>query len=207
MGNIVKKYNLTPLFMCITCFCLLLASGCARYSRTVNTLYQPAASVRGGSGEIYIVTPENRQTVAPDIKWVLGKVKDDDNNTIDEVFSPRSPEEIIQEAFTQEFRNSGYTVIPVTKQPAGDVWVIDLSKSTIDLEQISDLADLKATCRVVVGVDLYRNGQQIKRLQYEATSSKTDIKDRDLLARIVLEGALRSVMREAMPDLHNLLKR
>jgi hypothetical protein len=172
----------------------------------VNALYQPTTSVRGGSGEIYIVIPENRPQHSSDIKWVLGKVKDDDNNTIDEVFSPRSPAEIIQDAFGQEFRNAGYTVMPVTERPAGKERVIDLSKTVIDLEQVSDLADLKATCRVVAGVDLYRNGQQIKRLQYESTSTRTDIKDRDMLARIVLEDALRSVMREAMPDLHSLLK-
>jgi hypothetical protein len=53
---------------------------------------------------------------------------------------------------------------------------------------------------------IFKQGQQLKRLQYEATSSRTDIKDRDMLARSVLEDALRSVMREAMPDLHNLFK-
>jgi len=207
MRSIVKKYNLTALLLCITCFCLLLASGCTRYSRTVDTLYQPTASVRGGSGEIYIVIPENRPAHSSDIKWVLGKVKDDDNNIIDEVFSPRSPAEIIQEAFAQEFRNSGYTVLTVTTRPAADVRVLDLSKTIIELDQVSDLADLKATCRVVVGVDVYKSGQQIKRLQYESMSTKTDIRDRDMIARNVLEDALRSIMREAMPDLHNLLKR
>jgi hypothetical protein len=97
--------------------------------------------------------------------------------------------------------------LTVTTRPAADVRVLDLSKTIIELDQISDLADLKATCRVVVGVDVYKNGQQIKRLQYESMSTKTDIRDRDMIARNVLEDALRSVMREAMPDLHNLLKR
>jgi hypothetical protein len=163
--------------------------------------------VRGGSGEIYIVIPENRPTQSSDIKWVLGKVKDDDNNTIDEVFSPRSPAEIIQEAFSQEFRSAGYTVIAVTKRPAAAERVLDLTKTDIEVEQVSDLADLKATCKIVVGVDVYSKDQQIKRLQYESKSSKIDIKDRDMLARIVLEDALQSLMREAMPDLHKLFKR
>jgi hypothetical protein len=172
----------------------------------VSTLYQPSATVSGGSGEIYIVIPENRQTSAPDIKWVLGKVKDDDNNTIDEISSPQSPAEIIREAFSQEFKKAGYAVTSVTKHPVADVRVIDLTKTVIDLEQVSDLADLKATCRVTVGMEISKQGQQIKRLQYEATSSRTDIKDRDMLARYVLDDALKSVMREAMPDLHNLFK-
>lgn len=206
MKTILKKFNFIPFFLLIACFCLLFAGGCARYARTVNTLYEPSTTVRGGSGEIYIVIPENRQTNAVDIKWVIGKVKNDDNNTIDEVFSPRSPAEIIQEALGLELKKAGYTVIATTKRPAEGHRVLDLTKTEIALEQISDLADLKATCRVLMGVDVFNNGQQIKRLQYEAKSSRTDIKDRDMLARGILEDALQSIMLKAVPDLHNLIK-
>lgn len=206
MGTIIKKFKLAPFFMLITIACLLLVSGCARYARNVNTLYTPSANVRGGSGEVYIVIPESQQTRSSDIKWVIGRVKNDDNKDIDEVFSPRSPAEIFQGAFGLEFKRAGYTVIPTTKRPAAEQLVIDLTKTEIELEQISDLADLKAKCRVTVGVDVFKNGQHIKRLQYESTSSKTDIKDRDMLARNVLEDALQSVILKAMPELHSLFK-
>ena len=207
METIQRKFKLAPVVMLlIACSCVLLASGCARYARTVNTLYEPTATVRGGIGEIYIVIPENRQTNSSDIKWVIGKVLDDDKNTIDELFSPRSPAEILQEALSLELKKAGYAVIATTKRPAADQQLLDLTKTEIVLEQISDLADLKVTCRVLMGVDVYKNGQQLKRLQYEATSSRTDIKDRDMLARNVLEDALQSVMLKAMPDLHSLFK-
>lgn len=207
MGTNMKKFKLVPFAMLITIACLLLVSGCARYARNVNTLYEPSATVRGGTGEVYIVIPESRQTHSSDIKWVLGTVKDGDNKNIDEVFSSRSPAEIIQAALGQELKRAGYTVIPTTKRPAAKQRVIDLTKSVIELDQISDLADLKAKCRVLMGVDVFKNGQQIKRIQYESTSSKTDIKDRDMLARNVLEDALQSVMLEVMPDLHSLFNR
>jgi len=183
MSAIVKYFKPASVLMFVTLACLLLAGGCARYSRNVNTLYEPSATVSGGSGDVYIVIPENQQTRSPDIKWVLGAVKDDDNKNIDEVFSPRSPAEIIQSAFGLEFKKAGYTIIPTTRRP-----------------------DLKAKCRVLVGVDLFKDGRQIKRFQYEATSSRTDIKDRDLLAETVLKDALQSVMLKAMPELHALLK-
>ncbi|MDO9067259.1 MAG: hypothetical protein Q7W05_02245 [Deltaproteobacteria bacterium] len=204
MGSIIKKFNLLPLVMLVTITCLLLASGCTRYARNVNTLYEPAANVSGGAGEVYIVIPESQQSRSSDIKWVLGKVKDDDNNNIDEVFSARSPAEIIQTAFARELKRSGYTVIPATRRPAAEKLVIDLSKTEINLEQTSDLADLKVNCLVRVWVDVIKDGQQIKQLQYEATSSKTDIKDRDMLARNVLEDALQSIMLKAVPELHNM---
>jgi hypothetical protein len=206
MPTITSNLKLLPILMLITCTCLLFVVGCARYTRNVNTLYQPSATVSGGSGEVYIVIPENRQTHSSEIKWVLGKVKDDDSNIIDEVSSPRSPAEIIQDAFSLEFRRAGYSVIATTKRPADNRLVLDLTRTDITLDQVSDLADLNAKCRVVIGMDVYKNGQQIKRLQYESSSSKTDIKDRDMLARIVLEDALKSIMREAMPELHNLFR-
>jgi hypothetical protein len=206
MKDFITMNKILPLLLVITCAGLLFLGGCSRYARTVDALYQPTAAVRGGSGEICIVIPESRQTNSPEIKWVIGKVKDDDGNIIDEVFSPRSPAEIIRDAFALEFTKAGYTVIQATKRPTTGGQVLDLTKTLIELDQISDLADLKATCRITVAVDLFKNDQQIKRLQYESTSSRTDIKDRDMLARITLEDALQTVMRKAMPDLHSQFK-
>jgi hypothetical protein len=207
MGTIVKKFKPASFVILITIASLLFVSGCARYARNVNTLYDPSATVSGGSGELYIVIPESLKTHSENVKWVLGKVKDDDNKDIDEISSPRSPAEIIQTAFVMEFRRAGYTVIPSTKAPAGAERVIDLTKTEIELEQTTDLANLKVKCRVLAGVDIYKNGQQIKRLQYESTATRTDIKDRDMLARNVLENALKSLMREAVPELHAIFKR
>lgn len=206
MKKIIKKINLVPLFMLIACSAMLLASGCARYAHTVDTLYQPSATIRGGTGEVYIVIPENSRTNSSDIKWVIGKVKDDDNNIIDDVFSPRSPAEIVQEALGLEFKKAGYTVLPTTKRPVGDQQVLDLTRAEIALEQISDLADLKVKCRVLVGIDISNKGQLVKRLQYESTSSRSDIKDRDMLARNVLEEAIQSVMLKAVPELNSLFR-
>jgi len=204
MKTNINRYKLIPFLMFIVITAVLFASGCTRYARTVDPLYEPSVTVRGGSGEVYIVIPESRQTQTADIKWVLGKVKDDKNIPIDEVFSSRSPAETIQTALGLELKRAGYSVFAVTKNPGAKPQVIDLAKTEIELEQISDLADLKAKCRVVVGMDVSRNGQMVKRLQYEAISSKTDIKDRDILAGQVLEEALQSVMLKAVPDLHGL---
>lgn len=206
MRKIIHRNTMPPFIMLIACACLLLAGGCVRYAHNVDTLYGPSGIARGGSGEVYIVIPENLQTHSSGIKWVLGKVKDDDNNTIDELFSPRSPAEIIQGAFVQEFKRAGYTVIATSKRPAAEQRVIDLTRTEITLEQTSDIADLKARCSVLVAVDVFREGQLIKRFQYESESSRSDIKDRDILAGNVLEDALQSIMLKAMPELHSLFR-
>ncbi|MHB8058018.1 MAG: hypothetical protein ACYDHC_09005 [Desulfuromonadaceae bacterium] len=206
MKVFVNRFKPAPFVILITIASLLFVSGCARYARNVNTFYNPSATVRGGSGELYVVIPGSLQTHSEGVKWVLGKVRNDDNIVIDEITSPRSPAEIIQSALVLEFNRAGYTVIPVTKRPAAAQQVLDLTKAEIELEQISDLANLKVKCRVLAGLDIYKNGQHIKRVQYESTASRTDIKDRDLLAKNVLEDALKSLMREAVPELHTMLK-
>ena len=202
------KMHLRFLLLSIFAFAgMLILNGCARYAHNVNTLYEPSATIHDGSGEIYIVIPENQLTQSSNVKWVIGNVTDAENKKIDEVFSPRSPAEIIQAALALELKKGGYTVIPITKRHETEQQVIDLTKTEIELEQISDLASLNVKCRVLAGLEVFKGGQLIKRLQYEATSSKTDIKDRDLIANIVLEDALQSVMLKAIPDLHGLFKR
>ncbi len=202
----IKSY-LAPFVILLTLTCLITALGCARYTRDVNTIYEPTSPARGGSGDVYVVIPANRQTNSPGVKWVLGTVYNDDNTKIDEITSPRSPEEIIQEAFSLELKKAGYNVILATKMPAGAQRAIDLTKTDIELDQITDITDLIAKCRVFVAADIYLNSKMVKRFQYESKSSKTDIKDRDMLARAVLEDALHSVMLKAMPELNELFKK
>jgi uncharacterized lipoprotein YajG len=198
---------MVPATMVIAVIGLLFLSGCARYARTVDALYEPVVVARKGIGEVYIVVPESQQSRASDVKWVLGKVKDDENNKIDEIFSTRSPAETIQAALSQELSKAGYTVIPATKNPGTKQRIIDLTNTEITIDQISDFADLKATCRVVAGMDIFIDGQIIKKLEYKSTSSKTDIRDRDLLAKSVLKDALQSVMKSMIPDLSALLEK
>lgn len=183
---------------------MLLTSGCARYARNSDLLYEPSTSVRGGSGEVYIVIPESQLTQAPDLKRVLGTVSDGENRKLDDVVSSRSAAEIMQTALGLELKRAGYSVIPVTKRPATGPRVVDLTKTEIKLDQISELTSIKATCRVLMGMDVYKTGQLVKRLQYEAASTKTDMRDRDLLAGDVLQEALQSVMLQAAPELHSI---
>lgn len=207
MGSLFRHRNHLQFVVLITLAGMLLVSGCARYARNSDTIYEPSTSVRGGNGNLYIVFPESQQTQASDIKRVLGTVSDDSNRKLDDVVSSRSAAEIIQTALGLEFKRAGYTVIPVTKRPATEQRVIDLTKTEIKLDQISAFTNIKVTCQVLMAMDVYKAGQLIKRLQYEATSSKTDIKDRDMLAGNVLRDALQTVMLQATPELHNLFSK
>jgi hypothetical protein len=169
-------------------------------------LYEPSASIYNGTGEVNIVIPENQRTLSPEIKWVIGEVTDGENRKIDEVDSPRSPAEIIQAAFALELKRGGYTIILSSKRQEGGLRVLDLTKTEIKIDQVSELSNLKAKCRIVVGMDIYKDSQLVKKLVYESSTSSFDVKDRDLLAKKVLEDTLQTLMQKAVPDLDSLLK-
>lgn len=207
MNKLTAANTFKLLVLLVSVAGLLLLNGCARYARTINTLYEPGGvTVYGGKGDVYVVIPENQQTKSPDIKWVIGEVKNDDNKKIDELLSTRSSAELAQSALNQELKRAGYTVLPVAQRPATYTKMVDITKIDISLDQLSDFADIKATCRINLGMDVYKNGTLIRKLQYESSSTKTDIKDRDLLAQKVLQDALQSVMKNATPDLVRYLE-
>lgn len=204
METVLRNRNCLQFVILIMLGGMLLVSGCARYARTSDMLYEPTTPVRGGSGEVYIVIPESQLTQAQDVKRVLGTVADGANRKLDDLLSSRSAAEIIQTALGLELKRAGYTVLPVTKRPATAQRVIDLKKTEIKLDQVSELTNIKVTCQVLMGLDVYKAGELLKRLQYETVSTKTDIRDRNLLAGNVLQEALQSVMLQAAPELHNL---
>lgn len=207
MNARISSNNRVAVFVLMVLTLCMLQTGCARYAKEINSLHQPVVTAHKGSGDLYIVIPENQQSPSARIKWVLGKVTDDENKKIDELTSTRSPAEMAQAALVQELRRSGYNVFPVSQRPASHAKLLDIAKVDVVLDQVSDFADLKATCRVVVDVDIYRNGQLVRKQQYQAASTKTDIKDRNLLARAVLDEAMQAVMLNAVPGIIQQLEK
>jgi hypothetical protein len=184
---------------------IMVTSGCARYANSVNMLYDPISSVRGMSGDLFV-------SIAPPVKrngdfvWVLGDVTDDDGKVIDHLTSPRSAAELVQAALVQEFKQSGYTVISTTNKHAEAQRAVEVSRAEVVINQVSDFADIKATCKLLVGLNIRKNGVVIRKLQYETKYTKTDIKDRDLLVRTVFHEALQSAMRQAIPEITAILE-
>lgn len=200
MQMIIKRVSGIIPFLAI--FAALLAiTGCARYARQVSIVYEPVVSAKGGSGDLYIVIPPDQQTQNDKIKWVIGKVENEDGDKIDEVMSPHSGYELVQDALGQELRKAGFGVIPTSARPDAKSNAIDLIKVNLSLDQVSSLTDIKATCRLVVSLDVIKNGALIKKLQYDSTFNKTDIQDRNLLASGLLRDTLQAAMQRAVPDI------
>lgn len=187
-------------------FLLTLTAGCARYAQRINMLYDPVASVRGSSGDLYIYIPPSGLKASGDFVWVLGDVTDNDGKLIDHLTSPRSPAELVQDALTQEFQQAGYSVFPTTTKHPDATRALEVSRADVVINQVSGLADIRATCKLLIGIDVRKNGVVVRKLQYEAAYTKTDIKDRDLLVRTVFSQAMQSAMRQAVPELVTILE-
>ena len=180
---------------------ILATTGCARYARQVSIIYDPAVSARGGSGDLYIVIPPDQQPRNNKIKWVIGNVNNYDGSKIDEIMSLQSPSELVRDALGQELRKAGFTVIHATSNPATQSNILNLINVDLSLDQQSDIVDIKANCRLIISIDVFKKGVLIKRLQYDSTFNKSDIKDRNLLAKAVLQETLQSAMQRAVPDI------
>jgi len=189
------------LILIVTLATMLISGGCARYARDVNELYIPSLTIHGKGGEINIVIPENQQTKMPNIKWALGSVTDPDNVKIDEIYSPRSGYELVQSALALELKQAGYNVFEPAVKPAAAANLLYLSKVEIVLDQVSSLYDINASAKLNMEIDLFRNGQFQRKLRYDLSASKIDIKDRGQVVRSLLKEILQSAMKYAVPDL------
>ena len=195
------------LILAITFAAMLLSSGCARYARDVNELYVPSAHIHGKSGEVYIVIPENQQTRMPNIKWVLGSVTNSDKVRIDELYSPRSGYELVQRALALELKQAGFNVFEPAANPASAANLLYLSKVEFSLDQVSSFTDIHVSGKLNIEIDLSKNGQFQRQLRYSLSSSRIDVKDRDLLARSLLKEMLQSAMLNAVPDVVSALEK
>lgn len=196
-------------FRLLPAVCLLLlalqCAGCARYAQQINVLYEPVVGQRGGSGDLYVTIPASRVGQNEEVAWIVGDVLDNDGKVIDHLTSPRSPAELVQAALTQELNQAGYWVIAApSPRPQADR-VVEVSNVELALDQVSAVADIKATCKLVIAITIRQNGTVVRKLQYETKQTKTDIADRDLLVRKVFRAAMRAAMRQAVPDIMQVL--
>jgi hypothetical protein len=202
-----KSFKLAALISFVASLLLLFAGGCARYARNVNELYLPSSNLHGKSGEVYIVIPESQQTKQPNIKWVLGSVKDADNIKIDELYSPRSSYELVQRALALELQQVGFKVFEPAANPASAANLLYLSKVEFILDQVSSFTDINVSGKLTIEIDQSKNGQFQRQLRYSLSSSRIDVKDRDLLARNLLKEMLQSAMLTAVPDIVSALEK
>ncbi|KAA0891584.1 hypothetical protein [Oryzomonas rubra] len=182
----------------------LLLTGCMPTAHKVDVLYNPLAVYRGGSGQVTLVAEaahQEQQASNPAIRWVLGQIKDSDGAVRGDVISDYSPQSVIADAMKRELSAAGYRVDQTESRKDGQGRVIVLTAVTVALNEVVSLAKLESSCNLVVKVELWNNGQVIKRSEYHSKLSDMAIKDRDVLPQQLFQGALGEIMQQAVPDI------
>ena len=188
---------------------LLFTAGCATTDQRVNLHYEPSVPATGGSGELYLAKGED-QPLAPKNQageWILGDIINKDGKNLGRAVIGISPTDLMQQAFTAEFRRAGYTVVPAKTLPGDVAKGIALSSVKITLKEVSGPDQAVARGDVKVSVALRRNGKMLATLNYATVYDDTATTDRDRLLPNTLQRSLLFVMRQALSEIIGLLEK
>ncbi|WP_223912351.1 hypothetical protein [Geobacter sp. AOG1] len=168
----------------------------------VSLLYSPVTDIRSGKGELLLLAPSSGGKEGDaSAQWVIGRVKNGDGETIGTIVSSLSPEDLLRDAFNQEFTTAGYTVTQVSKLPQDVHRGIAVSKISLAFEDEWSLPRDKASAILDVAVEIWKDGRKIRLLSYESRVSDVAFRDRKLLAQQLLEKGLHEIMRQAVPEI------
>lgn len=182
----------------------LLVAGCATTNQKVTVLYQPVVHDGTGAGELYLAGT-GRSAGHADIQWVVGTVKNSDEEPVGDIVSPIASADLVTDAFKQELAAAGYTTNLVGSLPQGTAKGIVVTGADIHLEEVSSLIKAEGTSRVKVSVEVWRQGRVVKKLAYEERISDFAVKDRDQLLPTILQKALQEIMKQAVPEIIKVL--
>ncbi len=187
----------------ITIALMALLAGCATYDQSVTMLYHPVANATGGSGELYLTAAGTGPATANpgNIKWIIGKVKYVDWRQSGDVVSRVSPNDMVLDALSRELSIAGYRVRPVNSLP-GDGKGVVVTMTDINVDEDSSIIKDEASCRMSVSFELWKNGNKVRKLDYQSKFSDEAIRGRDMLfLQTVLQNALQDVMKQAVPEI------
>ncbi len=183
-------------------FLVSILAGCAT-DRKITLLYQPSVFTTGGSGTLYLAASGARpgSGKAGSVRWVIGKVKNSEGDTVGDVLTAIAPADLVLDAFTQELTKAGYKVIRAKALPGDVAKGVDISGLNLNLVEVSSIMRSEGTSSVTISLELWKNGKKFKRLDYQTGYSDYAIKDRELLLPETLQKALQNLMEQAVPEI------
>lgn len=177
-----------------------LVAGCATGNRKVTMLYQPVGHYGTGAGELYLAWPPG-STDRTDVQWVVGTTKNDDGETKGDIVSPIAPTDLVIDALKQELTATGYTVSTIDSLPPQAARGVVVAGVDMHLDDVTSLVKEEAKSRIIITLELWKNGDKFKKLLFEADYSDFAVKNRDQLLSDTLKAALQGAMEKAIPEI------
>lgn len=192
---------------------LFILSGCASTDNLV-VQYSPVASVKGGSGVVYLAVDDpgsrvrrkstNRRPAAcrdSAGKWLVITEKTATGKELGERFTSLATDTLLLDAFTQELSAAGYTVKRVVRVPQNADQAVILVRSNVNAEESSGKVERTAGSDVHVDIDVWRKGAKVRQLSYEAHATRDGLRSRNALLATALREGLQTLMTQAVPEI------
>ena len=182
---------------------LVWLTGCAVADLHLKPDYKAFGEPKNASGSIILVSPADAtmQGGAGQIQWIIGDVKNSDGKVRGNVVTQTATVALVQDALKQELSRAGYNVQIAGLIPQGAEQALVLTAVKLHLDEISNLLKMESDCRVSFSIEIWKKGAKVNTLSYESRYSDFAIKDRDKLHQTVMQKALESALRRAVPEL------
>jgi hypothetical protein len=179
---------------------ITLIAGPAVADQNVNFLYHATALGRGGSGDIYLSQGIQPLSGRPQVDWIIGGIRNGSGEKTGNVLSSTPPVDTLMDAFSQELKGAGYNVIPVEALPDGVAKGIRLTTVSLRLDEVDRFYKVEAKCNFKVSLEVWRNGTNIKKLDYESSYEDSTFLDRDMILLKAEQAALEQLMARAVRE-------
>jgi len=183
----------------VAALALLVVQGCAVTNQKVDLIYRPSGAARGGSGDVYLVRPQ--QKPAEQVQYVLGKITNRDGEQLGSVVSDLAPSDIAFDALSEELRGAGYRVIPTTSVPADADKALTLNAFTLSLDEVDAVVKQEAHGVARIKVEAWRNGKSTSVLGAEsAYQESAPVTEKGTLLERTLQKTMELSMKNVVPD-------
>ena len=134
-------------------------------------------------------------------KWVVVTERSEDGKELGITVTPLVPSDLLRDALREELSAAGYTVRLVNKLPKNVGKGIILTHVSVDVDQVSGLLAVDGSCRLRIGMDLWRNGARLKKIANEFSYSDSAMTERDRLLPDMLNSVIQIAMKQSIPEI------
>ncbi|MDY0301296.1 MAG: hypothetical protein RBQ99_06900 [Trichlorobacter sp.] len=179
----------------------VILAGCASSDIVLRPNYQSEGKVAGKSGVVMLAGKVEDNLAGSRVQWVLGEVRESGGKIKGNVVSEVSPSVLVRNSLQQELLRAGYTV-PVSEQlPQNADRGLVLDKIMVKQDELYSLVKSESDCQISFSVEVWKKGEKVNTLSFEARSSDFTVRDREKLHTEVMQKALSSAFSRAMPAL------
>ncbi len=195
---------ISALVVVMQLFLSLMIAGChVALDHHVNLGYEPILDIKGGAGELFIVTPKDLQLGSS----VIGVVRNQFGGRIADVVTDDDVHYWVVSALTHELMAAGYKVNNITQLPENVSKGLDVRNLYCYADTLFEFWSVSAWSTLKFNIDIWKAGVKIKTLNISTEGfEKSALAITPQKREISLTKALQTAMQQSIPEIVNLLE-